>query len=109
MHTGNSAQQSFTDVQRDYLQKIVTQSNLNGMKAIIFDDFTVRVCSLVYLQSEGFKQDVYLFENIKNLGQEKITSLVGIFILEKNDSTLAKLGPLLKSPVFKEYHLCRLR
>lgn len=102
----NSALQSFTDVQRDYLQKIVSQASVPGMKAVVFDDFTVRVCSLVYLQSEGFKQDVYLFENIKNLGAEKITSLVGIFVLEKNDATLAKLAPLLKSPVFKEYHLC---
>ena len=104
MNVGPVVQMSFTDVQRDYLKKIIESAN--GMKAMIFDDFTVRVCSLVYLQSEGFKQDVYLFENIRNLGNEKISSLIGIFVIQPSTESLAKLNILLKSPIFKEYHLC---
>ena len=77
------------------------------MKGLIFDDFTVRATSIVYMQSEGFKKDVYLFENIKNLGSEKIQSLVGVFLLHPSPDSIRKLTALLKSPVFKEYHVCR--
>ena len=77
-----------------------------GMKGLIFDDYTVRICSIVYMQSEGFKKDVYLFENIKNIGQERIQSLVGIFIIHPNKETIRKLNSILKQPAFKEYHIC---
>jgi hypothetical protein len=79
-----------------------------GMKALVFDDFTVRVVSVIFMQSEGFKKDVYLFENIKNLGTEKINSLIGVFIIQPSDESIKKINILLKTPVFKEYHICRL-
>ena len=78
------------------------------MKGLVFDDVTVRVVSMVYMQSEGFKKDVYLFENIKNLGNEKINSLIGVFVLQPSDESIRKLNILVKTPVFKEYHICRL-
>jgi vacuolar protein sorting-associated protein 45 len=75
------------------------------MKGLIFDDFTVRVVSIVYMQSEGFKKDVYLFENLKNLGNEKISSLIGIFIIHPSQESVKKLMSILKTPLFKEYHI----
>lgn len=75
------------------------------MKGLIFDDFTVRVVSIVYMQSEGFKKDVYLFENLKNLGNEKISSLIGIFIIQPSQESVRRLTAILKTPLFKEYHI----
>jgi vacuolar protein sorting-associated protein 45 len=75
------------------------------MKGLIFDDFTVRVVSIVYMQSEGFKKDVYLFENLKNLGNEKISSLIGIFVIQPSQESIKKLMSILKVPLFKEYHV----
>jgi vacuolar protein sorting-associated protein 45 len=75
------------------------------MKGLIFDDFTVRVVSIVYMQSEGFKKDVYLFENLKNLATEKISSLIGIFIIQPSQESIKKLLAILKAPLFKEYHI----
>jgi hypothetical protein len=77
------------------------------MKGLIFDDFTVRIFSVIYMQSEGFKKDVYLFENIKNLGSDKINTLVGIFLLHPSNESLKSLKVLLKTPIFKEYHVCK--
>lgn len=47
-------------------------------------------------------------ENIKYLGEEKISSIIGVFILNGSNETISKLKQLLKNPVFKEYHICRV-
>ena len=99
--------QNFIDMQRDYLLKIMGSSK--GMKMLVLDDFTIRIISLVYMQSEGFKQDVYLFENIKNLGKEKLMSLEGIFVIQPSKDSIEKLQELLQNPIFKQYHICRRR
>jgi Sec1 family len=75
------------------------------MKGLIFDDFTVRVVSIVYMQSEGFKNDVFLYENLKNLGTEKVSSLIGIFVIQPSAESLKKMMTILKTPLFKEYHI----
>lgn len=75
------------------------------MKALIFDDFTVRMISIVYMQSEGFKKDVFLYENLKNLGGEKVSSLIGIFVVQPSSDSVKKLMSILKTPLFKEYHI----
>jgi hypothetical protein len=48
-------------------------------------------------------------ENIKYLGEEKISSIIGVFILNGSNETISKLKQLLKNPVFKEYHICKQR
>lgn len=96
--------QNFIEMQRDYLLKIMASSK--GMKMLVLDDFTIRALSLVYMQSEGFKQDVYLFENIKNLGKEKLMSLEGVFVIQPSKESIQRLQELLQNPVFKQYHIC---
>lgn len=58
------------------------------MKALIFDDVTVRMISLVFMQSEGFDRDAYLVENIKYLGDEKISSMIGVFVLNASNKSI---------------------
>lgn len=65
------------------------------MKALIFDDTTLQIISMVYMQSEGFKKDAYLVENIKFLGKEKMSSMVGIFVLSSTESTIKMVKALL--------------
>jgi len=78
------------------------------MKALIFDDITLKMVSMVFMQSEGFKRDAFLVENIKFMGDEKLASMVGIFIISATNETIQKIKLLLKDPIFKEYHLCNL-
>ena len=54
---------SLIAIQRDYVLKILER--IQGMKALVLDDNTVKVLSLIFMQSEGWKKDVYLSENIK--------------------------------------------
>ena len=61
------------------------------MKALIFDDITLKIISMVFMQSEGFKKDAYLVENIKFMGEEKLSSMVGIFIISSQTDTIQKL------------------
>lgn len=75
------------------------------MKIIILDDETTRVMSLVFMQSEGFKKDVYLCENIKNCEGNKLPSFIGIFIVRGTDKNIIMLRKMLKEPYFKEYHI----
>lgn len=94
---------SLIDIQRDYVLKILDK--ISGMKALVLDDATVKVLSLIFMQSEGWKKDVYLSENIAKLGNEKLPSFVGVFLISATDTNRELLRKQLADPVFKEYHI----
>lgn len=48
---------------------------------MILDSRTIKLISLNFLQSEGFEKEVFLFENIANLTDEKMTFVSGIYFI----------------------------
>jgi vacuolar protein sorting-associated protein 45 len=75
------------------------------MKALIVDSDTMKVISLVFMQSEGWKREVYLSEKITNLGADKLPSFIGVFIVSATQQNIDLLKRQLADPVFKEYHI----
>lgn len=57
---------------------------MEGLKAMILDSRTIKLISLNFLQSEGFEKEVFLFENIANLTDEKMTFVSGIYFIGGN-------------------------
>lgn len=75
------------------------------MKALIVDSDTMKVISLVFMQSEGWKREVYLSEKITNLGADKLPSFIGVFIVSATQQNIDLLKRQLADPIFKEYHI----
>lgn len=47
----------------------------------MLDEKTVPLVSLNFLQSEGFEMEVFLFENIKNLTDEKMSFISAVYFI----------------------------
>jgi len=75
------------------------------MKALILDESTIKIISLIFMQSEGWKKDLYLSEKITNLTNEKLPSFIGVFIISGTDENKKILKNQLADPIFKEYHI----
>lgn len=54
---------------------------MEGLKAMILDSRTIKLISLNFLQSEGFEKEVFLFENISNLTDEKMNFVSAIYFI----------------------------
>lgn len=70
---------SLIEIQRDYFLKIF--ASISGMKIILLDDNTSQIISLNFMQSEAFEYEIFLFDNISNLKQEKIQFLNAIYFI----------------------------
>lgn len=72
---------------------------------MIFDKESSKMMSLNFLQSEGFELEVFLFEDIENIHQEKMSYVSAIYILTNPAHSLSFFHKELKDPNFKEYHI----
>lgn len=50
----------------------------------MLDEKTVPLVSLNFLQSEGFEMEVFLFENIKNLTDEKMSFISAVYFIGRD-------------------------
>ena len=94
---------SLINIQRDYINKIC--KSVEGLKCMIFDKVTSELISLNFLQSEGFELEVFLFEDIKNIKNEKLNYVSAIYMITSKQENLNLLCDELKNPNFKEYHI----
>jgi vacuolar protein sorting-associated protein 45 len=94
---------SLVEVQRDYLIKICR--GVEGLKCMILDKPTAELISLNFLQSEGFEMEVFLFEDIASIKEEKLTYVSAIYLINSTDKNLTALFEEIKNPNFKEYHI----
>lgn len=91
-------------IAEDYVQLMTHQTT--GMKAIIFDQETKIMFSLVTSKSFAIKEEVFMFEEIKNLKPEnKHLNVKGIFFLRPTDENLEYLMKILKDPNFVDIYL----
>ncbi len=61
--------------------------------------------SLNLMQSEGFELEVFLFEDIRNIKEEKLNYVSAIYLITAKQENLNLLCNELKNPNFKEYHI----
>ena len=99
----NTSLNNLIEIQRDYLLKIC--KNIDGLKCMVLDSATSELISLNFLQSEGFEMEVFLFENINNLRDEKLGYVSAIYLITASSENLSMLCDELRDPHFKDYSI----
>jgi vacuolar protein sorting-associated protein 45 len=74
------------------------------MKALLFDDITSKVVSMVYSQTQILEQEVYLVQKLGQT-QEPMRHLKVAVFVQPTEANIEHLLKELSSPKFSEYHL----
>lgn len=92
------------DIAINYIQQLVKQCN--GMKTIVFDAETKILFSLVMTKSSAIKEEIFMFEELKNLKTtNKNMNVKAIFFIKPSEENISMLVPLLKTPIYGEYFM----
>lgn len=92
----------------DYITKIIS---ISGRKALILDEETVGIVSMVYSQSDILSKEVYLVEQLSQFTKSKQQSITAmhhlkaIIFCRPTHSTYLHLKALLLSKKYSEYYL----
>jgi len=89
---------------RFYVDKIVGDPAISGMKALILDPVTTQVVSMVYSQTQILEKEVYLVEVLGNR-HEAMNHLKAALYLQPSESNIDMLCRELREPQFSEYHI----
>ena len=89
---------------RNYVDKIVSDSSIGGMKALLLDFQTTKIVSMVYSQTQILEQEVYLVEQLGKR-HEAMSHLKAAVFIQPTEANLDFLIKELRSPMFAEYHI----
>lgn len=89
---------------RAYVDKLVGDPAVSGMKALILDSVTTKIVSMVYSQSQILEKEIYLVELLGN-SHEPMTHLKASVFVQPTEANITLLLRELKEPKFAEYHL----
>lgn len=89
---------------KQYIEKIVGDPKMDGMKVLLLDDDTKRIISMVYSQSEILEKDVFLVESL-GVSHERMTHLKAAVFIRPTAYNLETLKRELKDPKYGEYHI----
>jgi hypothetical protein len=91
------------EIAQDYIKNMINQ--VTGMKSIILDKETKIIFSMVASKSFAIKEEIFMFEDIENLKDQKMLNIKGIFFIRPNESNLNLLSKLLVNPMFSEINI----
>lgn len=94
---------SLYEIGQDYIKNMINQ--VTGMKSIILDKETKIIFSLIASKSSAIKEEIFMFEDIENLKDQKMLNVKGIFFIRPTDSNLSLLANILANPNFSEINL----
>lgn len=60
---------------------------------------------MVFMQSEGFEKEVFLFQDIEDINGENLAFSSGIFLLKSPRAFLGKIKHELYSKSFRDFYL----
>jgi vacuolar protein sorting-associated protein 45 len=86
---------------QDYVTKMVQPS---GMKALLLDEDTMSILSMVFSQSEILQKDVFLFERITS-PREAMHHLTAICFLRPTQTSIDSLASELRHPKYGQYYV----
>jgi vacuolar protein sorting-associated protein 45 len=89
---------------RFYVDKILSDSSIVGMKALLLDTRATQAVSMVYSQTQILQQEVYLVEQLGKR-HERMHHLKAVVYLEPTEGNIGLLEAELKDPQFCEYHV----
>lgn len=76
-----------------------------GMKALLLDDVTSKIVSLVCSQSEALSMQVYAVDKLDNPLRKPIGGFRGVCFIRSTPETIRVLCRELSDPKFESYHL----
>jgi len=88
---------------RGYLDKIIKTHR--GLKALILDEYTTKVVSVVCSHSEVLQQEVYLVDRIEADERESMPHLHGVIFVRPTRANVRKICEELKQPCFGQYYI----
>jgi len=88
----------------NYIENIVSNPNIGGMKALLLDAQTTQAVSMVYTQTQLLEKEIFLVERIGK-AHEPMRHLKAIIFLQPTEENLRAIKTELKSPKFSEYHI----
>ncbi len=97
------SQYSLYEIGQDYIKNMINQ--VTGMKSIILDKETKIIFSLIASKSSAIKEEIFMFEDIENLKDQKMLNVKGIFFIRPTDTNLQLIKNILANPLFSEINL----
>lgn len=89
---------------RFYVDKVVSDQSIGGMKVLLLDRMTTQIVSMVYSQTQIMEQEVYLVEPLGKRNASMPNLKAAVFV-QPTDENIDLLLNELKEPRFSEYHL----
>lgn len=83
---------------------MISDDSTDGMKALLLDDFTKRLVSLSYTQTQIMEKDVVLVERLDKK-HEIMRHLKAIVFVKPTEANIKRLALEVKNPSFREYHI----
>ena len=97
---------SVIQASRFYIDKIVGDSSISGMKVLLLDAETTQGVAMVYSQSQVLERDVFLVERLeKARTHEPMPHLKAAVFVRPTRENLELLKAEVAEPRFAEYHL----
>lgn len=87
-----------------YIDKMISDTSLGGMKVLLLDATTTKIVSMVYSQTQILDKEVYLVEH---LGKDHLpmNHLKAVVLVQPTEANFDLIVKELKDPKFKEYHI----
>lgn len=89
---------------RGYVEEILKQEG-EEMRALVVDQETASIISLVYSRSDILRQSVYLFETLEDETREVLPHLKGIFLIRPTERNFFLLAEEILHPKYKSYEV----
>jgi len=89
---------------RTYVERIVDDKELDGMKALLLDSYSTKIVSMVYSQTQIIEKEVYLVQNLTKEGELMHHMKAAVFV-QPTESNIRQLVKEVKAPRFSEYHI----
>jgi len=91
-------------VVKKYILKMLKDCSV-GMKALVLDDFTMNVVSVVFSQTELLQAEVFLVEKLQHIPQKNMQHLKAVCFVRPTKENCEIFCEHLKQHVYGEYYL----
>jgi len=93
-------------VAKDYVENMLKETP--GRKALIMDQETLAIVSLVYSRTAILQNEVFLICTLDQIPEEKLTHLKAVFFCRATDKSIKLIcEELQERPKFAAYNLCK--
>ncbi|CAH0479968.1 unnamed protein product [Peronospora belbahrii] len=89
---------------KNYLEKIISNPHLEGMKVLLLDANTTSIISMVMSQSHILQREVFLVEQLDAVHEQMLHLKAAVFV-RPTAHNVELLIQELKSPKYGQYHL----